>query len=44
MGGAFGMKPAAPSRGPWGAMTKAPMQSGQAEPFAGSGMKRGGNR
>ena len=46
MGGAFGMKPAAPQRTPFGGgMTKAPMQAGRADPFAGGmGRQRGGNR
>lgn len=36
-GGPFGMRPPAGRPGPWGAMTKAPMMTGQASPFAGAG-------
>lgn len=43
-GGAFGMKQAMGSPGPFGQMTKAPGMTGQAERFAGMGRNRGGSR
>lgn len=43
-GGAFGMKQAMARPGPFGQMTKAPMQTGQAPAFTGVQKTRGGNR